>query len=173
MEGKYTEKRLVHSDAEIEARVWYSESKSEKFIQEEKQLTGNTETKYKIKINNFIINLDKSIPNFEKYDTINEDKKIKIFSNFYLPIQLEICNYQEVTVIQKQYSYNELRNKIIEEIKTELEQQLDENANVINIQINEKDIDNGIEIEMIYEVLENIGVSEKIQPENIINNKMQ
>ena len=36
MEGKYTGKRLVHSEAEIEARVWYSKVKREEFIQEEK-----------------------------------------------------------------------------------------------------------------------------------------
>ena len=168
MEGKYTGKRFVHSDAEIEARVWYSKAEKESFIQEERQLTGNSEKRYQININNFKINLYKSIPNFENYDTINENKKIKLFSNFYLPIQLEVCDYQETKTIYKEYSYEELRNKIIKNLETQLDVEVGENAEIINRQINEKNIDGNLEIEMIYEVLENIGISQKIEEENMI-----
>lgn len=167
MEGKYTGKRMVHSDAEIEARVWYSKSQKEKFVQEKKELTGESEKKYLIKINNFRINLYKSVPKFENYDTINESKKLRLFSNFYLPIELEIINYIETKNVKKEYNYDELKNKIINDIRRQLNEEVGNNSNIINIQINEKNTGEELELEVIYEVLENIGITQKIEEENI------
>ena len=82
LEGKYTGTRYVHSDAEIEARVWYEATESMMYEQEEKRYTGKLEKKYFVKINNFQINLYKTLPNFEKYDTINNINKLRIFSDF-------------------------------------------------------------------------------------------
>ena len=37
----------------------------------------------------------KTLSNFQKYDTINENKKIMLFSNFYLPIEIiKTTNYE-------------------------------------------------------------------------------
>lgn len=94
MEGKYTGIRYVHSDADIEARVWYEKSETMMYKQEEGIYTGNSEKRYSIKINNFQINLYKTLPNFEKYDTINNVNKMKLFSNFYLPIELGYTNIE-------------------------------------------------------------------------------
>lgn len=165
MEGKYTGKRYVHSDAEIEARVWYSKKDSETYIQEENIKTCNFEKRYIVKINNFKINLNKSLPNFEKYDTINESKKLKLFSNFYLPIELEIFEYQEVNTIKREYTNQELKEKIISKLENELNDEIG-SKNIENIQINEKDIDGGLEIEVIYEVIEKIGINQKIEEEH-------
>lgn len=162
MEGKYTGTRFVHSEADIEARVWYETSKSMTYKQKEEVQTGNFEKKYFIKLNNFQINLYKSLPNFEKYDTINERKKLKIFSDFYLPVELGIDQYQEITTTEKVYTHEELRNKILEELEKELSEEIEDDKNIINKQINEKEIDGGIEVQLIYEVLENIGIEKKI-----------
>lgn len=162
MEGKYTGVRYVHSEAEIEARVWYETSKSMKYKQVEEKPTGNSEKKYFIKLNNFQINLYKTLPNFKKYDTINERKKLKIFSDFYLPIELGIDEYQEITDVEKVYTHDELRDIIIKDLETELSEEIEGTPNIINKQINEKQIDGGIEIQLIYEILENIGLEKKI-----------
>ena len=162
MEGKYTGIRYVHSEAEIEARVWYEATKSKTYKQEEKNFTGNSEKRYFIKLNNFQINLYKSLPNFEKYDTINERKKLRIFSDFYLPVELGIDQYQEITTTKKVYTREELRKNILEELETKLSEDIGDNEKIINKQINEKEIDGGIEIQLIYEVLENIGTEKKI-----------
>ena len=106
IEGKYTGTRYVHSKGTVEARVWYSKKEKKYFKTTEEVETGTSENKYKININNFEINLYKSIPKFEKYDTINENKKFKIFSNFYLPIQIE-----KTTYIEKQEQEKILRNR--------------------------------------------------------------
>lgn len=162
MEGKYTGTRYVHSEAEIEARVWYEASKSMNYEQEEKVYTGNSEKKYFIKFNNFQINLYKSIPNFEKYDTINERKKLKIFSDFYLPIELGIDEYQEINSVKKVYTHDELKDTIVRELETQLSEEIEDTSRIVNKQINEKEVDGGIEVQLIYEILENIGFKKKI-----------
>ncbi len=162
MEGKYTGTRYVHSEAEIEARVWYEATKSKTYKQEEKNFTGNSEKRYSIKLNNFQINLYKSLPKFEKYDTINERKKLKIFSDFYLPIELGIDEYQETTSIEKEYTYEELKNMLVKELEEELSVEIKDKPAPINKQINVKEIDGGIEVQLIYEILENIGEEKKI-----------
>lgn len=95
LEGQYTGMRYVHAEADIEAKVWYSKKEKFYFNQEIKVPTGATEHKYSIEINNFKINFYKTLSKFQNYDTINEDRKMILFSNFYLPIKLEkITNYE-------------------------------------------------------------------------------
>lgn len=98
MEGKYTGMRPVHAQGEVWAKVWYSQKEKFYFQQIEKSFTGKEEKKYEIKFNNFQINLYKTLSKFEKYDTIKENKKCKIFSNFYLPLEVTMiknCEYVE------------------------------------------------------------------------------
>lgn len=162
MEGKYTGTRYVHSDAEIEARVWYEASQTMMYEQEEDIHTGNSEKRYSVKINNFQINLYKTLPNFEKYDTINKEKKIMIFPDFYLPIALGICEYQEVNTVKKTYSKQELREVMIKNLESQISAEIEDEEKIVNKQINEKEIQGGLEIQLIYEVLENIGIEQKI-----------
>ena len=56
MEGKYTGIRYVHAEGEVEAKVWYTKSKTIKYNATETLETGNVEKKYSIKFNNFEIN---------------------------------------------------------------------------------------------------------------------
>lgn len=171
MEGKYTGTRYVHSEAEIQARVWYEASKSMTYKQEESIYTGNNEKRYFIKLNKFQINLYKSLPKFEKYDTIKERKKLKVFSDFYLPIELGIDEYQEINKKEKQYTQEELKNILVKELETELSAKVEDKTNIINKQINVKEKDEGIEVQLIYEVLENIGEEKKIDIESNTNER--
>ena len=70
LEGKYTGTRYVHANGEVQAKVWYSEKIQIPLNQEKKELTGNEEKKYSVKINNFEINLGKRLSKFENYDKI-------------------------------------------------------------------------------------------------------
>ncbi|MBR3162763.1 MAG: sporulation protein YqfD, partial [Clostridia bacterium] len=96
MEGKYTEPRYVHASGEIQAKVWYTKSKKIYFNQEEKIQTGNEEKNLGIKINNFKIFFPKRVSKFELYDTIETEKKLKLFSDFYLPISVISTTYKEI-----------------------------------------------------------------------------
>lgn len=162
MEGKYTGIRYVHSEGEIQAKVWYSKKQKMSFNQQIQVKTGKEEKKYSIRINEFKINLYKSIPKFQKYDTINESKKLKLFSDFYLPIEMLTDTYYEEETQNVIYTKEELTKMLTETIEESLKQEISDYKNIVNRQINVNEVDDGIEVEVIYEVLENIGTKEKI-----------
>ena len=162
MEGKYTGIRYVHAKGEIEARVWYTMKKTIPYTTTEKQYTGDAETNYGIKMNNFKINFPKRVSKFKFYDTIETENKIKLFSNFYLPISVVKTTYQQYEEIEKTYSVEEAKNLGIQEIEKELESQIENKENIVNKNINTYEHENSIDIYITYEVLETIGTNEKI-----------
>ncbi len=162
LEGKYTGTRYVHATGSVEARVWYSQKEKVPLKQIEKEYTGKTETKYSLNINNFKINLYKRLSNFEKYDTIEEYKKLQLFSDFYLPFGLtKITNkeYNEKEIIlQKEDAKNQAVNLAEEKIN----EQIKDKSKILNKQIKVNNTDEYIEVEVVYEVLETIETKEKI-----------
>lgn len=163
MEGKYTDIRYVHAKGEILAKVWYTKRKNSNFTREVTKETGNEKNKYSIIFNNFKINLYKSIPNFEKYDTINENKKLRIFSNFYLPITIQKTTYKEQYNEEITYGKVELQNILITELEEEFEKENINKDKITNKTVNlYQTKEDTIEIELTYEVLEEIGTEEKM-----------
>ena len=162
IEGKFTGTRYVHSSGEIQAKVWYSKKEKMELASSVKNETGEEETKYRIYFNNFKINLGKSIPKFEKYDTISEKKKIKLFSNFYLPIEIEKNLYKEVEIEKIQYEEQQAVEILTEKLEKELLNEILNEENIVNKQVNQYKDEGNIEVEVIYEVLENIGTKEKL-----------
>lgn len=162
LEGKYTGIRYVHAKADIEAKIWYSK-KEKVFLKQQIQVpTGATEQKYTLNINNFKINFYKTLSKFENYDTINENKKLMLFSNFYLPIELIKKTNCEYKYEEKIYTEEELTQITQEKIEKELEKEIVQTENIINKQTNIYPNEDYIEVEVIYEVLENIGSKGKI-----------
>ena len=162
IEGKYTGTRYVHSNAEIEARVWYTKKEKMSLTTEIEERTNNSKTKYSLNINNFIINLYKNLPNFENYDTIITSNKMKLFSNFYLPIELIKTTYYETQKSQITYGIEEAKEILTKKIEEELIKEIPNKENITNKQVNVYNQEDSIEIEVIYEVIENIGTKEKI-----------
>ena len=162
MEGKYTGIRYVHAKGEIQAKVWHTKSKKIPYNATERIEKGNIENKYKIKINNFEINLSKGVSKFEIYDTIVMENKFKIFSDFYLPISLIKTTNKEIKEEQKNYTIDEAKNLGIEELQEELDNEIQDKEKIVNKIINTYEKEDGIEIYVTYEVLENIGTNEKI-----------
>lgn len=161
LEGKYTGTRYVHAKADIEAKVWYSKSETVNLKQEVKERTGETENKYGIRINNFEINFYKTLSKFKNYDTIVTDKKIMLFSNFYLPIEVIKTTNYETKIEEVEYSVEELKEITIEKLEKEIEDDIENKENILNKQVNFYEKQDSINVEVIYEVLENIGTEEK------------
>ena len=134
----------------------------EKLNQEIYEITGNMEKKYEICINKIKINLFKKLPKFQKYDTIVEDKKLKLFSNLYLPVELVKSTYKEVQSKKINYTQTEAKDIGIKKCKEELEKEINSKEDLLNEYINIDEKDNYIDVEVIYEVKENIGTKEKI-----------
>ena len=161
MEGKYTGKNYVNANGKVTAIVKYSQTEKigKKEIKREK--TENYENKYSIKINNFKINLYKTLSKYKNYDTIYTNKKLKLFSNFYLPIELiKTTNYE---VIESEISYDKNTAKV--EGQKRAEEKLDKlvtQGEIANKIIDVKENETSYEVTVTYEVVEEIGTKEKI-----------
>ena len=162
LEGKYTGIRYVHANGEVKAKVWYSQTQKVELNQVISTKNGNSENKYSVKINNFNINFYKTLSKFKKYDTIEEIKKLKIFSDFYLPIEIiKKTNYEQIEE-NVQYTVEEAKNKATIEAKKLLDEEIENKENIVNTYINYNQTEEVVEAQVIYEVLEEIGTKEKI-----------
>ena len=164
MESEQMENRLVHSEATIYGKNYYTKSRKELFLQNNTIKSGKEEKRYEICINNFKLNFNKRLSKFENYDTINESKKIKIFSNYYFPLEIRKTTNFELKLEEKNYQEEELKDKIISELKDEFEQEYsiskydEENVKCFEEEIVEN---NGIYIKLTYELQEEIGTKVK------------
>ena len=162
LEGKYRGTRYVHSNGQVEAKVWYTQKERVYLKETKKEDTGEAQNKYSVNINNFIINFNKRVSKFENYDTIEEAKKIKLFSNFYLPIELVKTTYKEYKVVEIAHTLEEAKTIGIERAKDKLNAQIENTNNITDEQVNIKEETNFVDVEVVYEVKENIGTKEKI-----------
>ena len=160
MEGKYTGKNYVNANGEVKAKVIYSQSEKIGKKEIKREQTGKNENKYAIKFNNFKINFYKTLSKYEIYDTMYTNKKIKLFSNFYLPI--EVIKYTNYEVTETEISYGK------EEAKIEGQKRAEEKLNkLIEGEISKKDVnitefETYYDVKVTYEVIEQIGTKEKI-----------
>ena len=162
MEGKYTDKRYVHSLGVVQAKIKYSKSEKIYLKQEKLRNTGDEEKKFQIKFNNFQINFYKTLSKFQKYDTIETTKKLKLFSNFYLPIQIKKITNNEYIEKLVEYTKDEAKEIGEKQAREKLNKQIDNKENIVNTYINYNELDEYVEVEVIYEVIEEISSKEKI-----------
>ena len=163
MEGKYTEKRYVHSLGEVQAKIKYQKSEKIYLNQDILKETGNQEKKFQIKFNNFQINFYKTLSKFKIYDTIYTEKQLKIFSNFYLPISIvEITNKEHIKE-NKKYSKEEAIELKKQELSSEIEKDIANKDNIQNVTVDTNELEGYVEVYVTYEVLEDIGIYEKLE----------
>ena len=163
MTGEYTGSRKVHASADITIRTWISEEKRAPLTQNIEEKTGKEENYYEISINNFKINFNKSLSKFENYDTIKSSNRLKLFNNFYLPIEITKVTNIEMKSEQIDYDINDLKDKTISEIKDSLNKKTEGN-DIVNENVITEEKNGFIEVKIIYEVLEKVGVEQKLEP---------
>ena len=163
MEGKYTEKRYVHSLGKVQAKIKYQKSEKIYLNQEILKESGNQEKKLQIKFNNFKINFYKTLSKFKIYDTIYTEKQLKMFSNFYLPISIvEITNKEQIKE-NKKYSKEEAIELKKQELSSEIEKDIANKDNIQNVTVDTNELEGYVEVYVTYEVLEDIGIYEKLE----------
>ncbi len=64
--------------------------------------------------------------------------------------------------MQKTYEIEEAKNIGIEELQKELDEEIEDKNKIVNKNINTYEQEDGVDIYVTYEVLENIGTNEKI-----------
>ena len=162
IDGKYTERRKVHSLGEVIAKVKYELTDEMSFYEEYYRKTGNFEKKYEFNISKIRIRLYKKISKFDFFETENEEKSLKITKSFYLPISIiKKINYEKEFQIR-----NNTKEECIQILSNKLESKLNENVSdkkaIVNKYIKTEEKENSVIVTMVYEILENIGVT-KIQ----------
>lgn len=161
MEGKYTGARNVNSDADIYSVSVYEKEKKEAFVQQIEERTGKEEKNVEIYIHNFKIFFKKGVPKFENCDTIKAYKKVKLFSNYYIPIEMVNVTHFEVEKSYKTYTETELIDKITKELQEELNQQLDIlDMSQVEQQVSTEVDNEGVTVKVVYSVEEKIGTKE-------------
>lgn len=161
MEGKYTDPRGVSSDADIYLVSTYEKERKEAFIQQNQERTGNVEKNVEIYLHNFKINFKKGVPKFENCDTIRTYKKIKLFSNYYIPIEIVNVTDYELEKGFKTYTEEELTEKITNELQQEFVQE----TNISDMEQVEQSItsvadSSGVTVKVIYTLEEKIGTKD-------------
>lgn len=131
MEGKYTGTRYVHGLGEVKAVVQYVKTQQFPLKEEQEVKTGNNEIKYAIKFNKFQINFYKTLSKFKIYDTIEENKKFKVFSNLYLPISVTKITNEELEKFSKEYTIEEATERGIKILEEQIEAEIEEKKNIL------------------------------------------
>ncbi len=161
MEGKYTGLREVRSDADIYVTSTYEKEKKEAFIQQKEERTGNEEKNVEIYLHNFKINFKKGVTKFENCDTIKTYKKVKLFSNYYIPIEIVNITNFELEKTFKTYTEEELTQKITNELQEELNQELNiSDLNQVEQNVTSVVENDGVSVRLSYSVEEKIGTKE-------------
>lgn len=161
MEGKYTGIRQVHAQADIMAKIYYEKEEKDTLLQHIETKTGKEQKKIEIKMNKFKINFNKMLSNFKKYDTIVTTKKVKFFSNYYLPIEISKITYIETKNEDVEYTVEELVQLKKEKLQKELDEELAlENKDNVEEQLEVEVQENTVNVKLIYIIQERIGTKE-------------
>ena len=83
MEGKYTDRRYVHSLGEVLAKVSYKKTKEIELNEDIYNETGKKENKYEVNLNKLKFKLYFKESKFQYYKRATKDTNFKISKNFY------------------------------------------------------------------------------------------
>ena len=162
MEGKYTDKRYVHSLGEVEAKIFYKESICVEFNEEVYKKTGRKENKYQINFNETKIKLYNKLSKFEFYDSNVKEHILKITNNFYLPISITKIVNEEKIKETKNYNLREAIDIGIKRLTPKIEEQIENKENIVNKKVETEEGTSSVIITLIYESIENIVENKKI-----------
>lgn len=90
------------------------------------------------------------------------NKKLKIFSDFYIPVEVTRYDNYEINYKEVEYSTEEAKKMAKKIAEEQLLEQIKNADNVKNVTVNYTEYGDCVEAEVIYEVLENIGTEEKV-----------
>ena len=162
MEGKYTDRRYVHSLGEVEAKVYYEKTKEIRFNQDIYEETGKKETKFEINFNNKKIKLYNKLSKFELYETENKEMNLKLFNNLYLPVSITKITNKEQRKEPKKYTLSEAITLGVNDLSSQIENEIEDKNSIKNKDVKTVENEGSVVVTVIYETLESIGENKKI-----------
>ena len=162
MESEYSNSVMVIADADIKIKTWYTDKIAIPYEKTALTPSGNKEKKYKLAIGKYAINLINNSTNFEKYDTINTVKKLRLFGRFELPIELAVAEYQELVTSNIKYTKEQAEAIAKDEVFKSILKTIPKESEVINSEYKIFQGDDEIIVRVVVECMENIGKKEAL-----------
>lgn len=153
--------RYVHSMAEITARTWYEDAEEIALQQVEYQKTGNSTTHYRLKVLGKELS-KKKLPPYAEYNEYIEEKNILSFGDYVFPVKLIVNKYSELQSQTKNITVQEAKQQCAERLDARIKLQIPEDAVVVNRKIDYYVDKKTVKAKISVEVLEDIGVKQKI-----------
>lgn len=155
--------RYVRANGEIIIKTTYIEKTKVPFEKDLVTKTGNVEKSYKMKINNYLINLPNKITNFEKYDTITQEKVFSLFGKVEIPLTIIEESFEEIKVEKVYYTEKQAEELAIITNNEKLKSQISAEAELINYYNKVWKNEEYLEVETVMQCLETTGTYEKIE----------
>lgn len=155
--------RMVRADGEVTLKTTYVEKIKIPYEKDIVSKTGNVEKSYKLKINNYAINLINKVTNFEKYDTITTEKVFSLFGQFETPISLVEESFEEIKIDKIKYTRKQAEDLGIITNNEKLKSVIPTAAERVNYYNNVWEREEYLEIETVVQCLEKAGTYEKME----------
>ena len=163
----YNTIRYVHSEGEVYAKTYYEKVEKVPIHKIIKTKTGNKYSKKTIMIGDYSLTLSNDSIPFDNYIVEKKNKKLTIWRNIKIPVEILIEDYYEVTEDKKKIPISILKESLKEKLLIELVNQIPEDVEIINKEISFSINDNFVVGELIIETIEQIGTKNiiDIKPE--------
>ena len=158
---------LVHAEGMVYGEVWYNVEVEYPYIYREEKLSGNSKN---VLVLNFL-NSKFYFLNFDKFNSFKTNKRY-IFSNNLLPVSLVYEKQYELNIIDEYLTEEGAVSKAIEKAKSELLNNNKKIREVISVKVLNKNLlSSKVKLKLFISVIEDIGVSRKINLDSIKNVK--
>jgi similar to stage IV sporulation protein len=149
---------FTHSDADILIRTVYEYNDELEYRYLDKLYTDRNKKDYTFNIFGKKINLFKPRIKYRNYDKIYTYDEICLFENFYLPISIGTTSYEEYKTIERNYTNEEASNIVNERINRYIAELEDSNKQIINKEIEIKELEDRVTANGIIVLIEKVGV---------------
>lgn len=155
------EPRQVHSLAQISARTWYEAAEEIPLQKVEYKPTGRIERHYKLKLLDKEFSRKRSV-SFKDFNEFINERNLISFGDYVFPIKLVEYRFEELVPNLKTITVNEAKERCAERLNTGIKLQLPEGAVILNKNIEYFTDKKSVKAKINVEVLEDIGVKQKI-----------
>ncbi len=161
--GEDQTSRKVRAEGEVVLRTTYVEKTKVPFQKDIVSKTGRVQKNYDLKLNFIRINLLNQVTNFEKYDTITQEKVFSLFGKIRTPICLIEIRNEEIKVDQIKYTAKQAEDLAIVSNHEKLKNTISKAAERLDYKNKTWQNDEYLEVETTVQCLEKVGTYVKIE----------
>jgi len=155
------EPRQIHSIAQISARTWYEDAEEIPLQQIEYKPTGRITRNYKLKLLNKEFSKKRNV-SFKDFNEFISERNLISLGDYVFPVKLIEYRYEELVPELKTIMVNEAKERCAERLNARIKLQIPEGAVILNKNINYYVDKKSVKAKINVEVLEDIGVKQKI-----------